>query len=313
MIKRIGRRVLSFLIAATFTFPAFADKLKLALNWKPEPEFGGFFEAQRAGYFKELGLDVEILPGGSGQPTVQMIAAGTVPFGIVSADEVLLARSNGADVVAIYAAFQTNPQCIMTHAPKLEDIFRAKPKTLAIQKGLGYAKYLEKHYGFKSLNIVPYQGGVTQFLTDSNFGQQCFAFAEPLIAKKHGIEPVVFMIAEAGYNPYTVVLATRRANIDKQGDQVKKMVTAVRRGWQTYLVNPEATNAMMAKLNPAMDPAIFAESAKALQPLVQTGETDKTGLGTMSAERWNKLQDQLVELDMLTAKVDVATAFWNVP
>src|SRR4051794_36737259 len=63
------------------------NKMKLALNWKPEPEFGGFYAAP----YSKHGLDVEVLPGGSGTPTVQMVGAGSVNFGIVSADEVILA------------------------------------------------------------------------------------------------------------------------------------------------------------------------------------------------------------------------------
>src|ERR1700684_3655251 len=73
-----------------------SGRIKLALNWKPEPEFGGFYAAPYAKY----GLDVDILPGGAGTPTVQMVGAGSVDFGIVSADEIILARSHGNDVVA---------------------------------------------------------------------------------------------------------------------------------------------------------------------------------------------------------------------
>ena len=46
--------------------------MRLALNWKPEPEFGGFYAAN----YKAHGLDVEILQGGVGTPTVQMVGAG---------------------------------------------------------------------------------------------------------------------------------------------------------------------------------------------------------------------------------------------
>ena len=73
-----------------------ATKVKLALNWKPEPEFGGFYAAP----FKKHGVDVEILPGGAGTPTVQMVGAGSAEFGIVGADELVVARSKGNNVVA---------------------------------------------------------------------------------------------------------------------------------------------------------------------------------------------------------------------
>src|ERR1700722_13721293 len=89
-------------------------RTKLALDWKPEPEFGGFYAAP----YSKHGLDVDILPGGAGTPTVQMIGAGSVDFGIVSADEIILARSHGNDVVALFAVYQDNPTGIMAHASR---------------------------------------------------------------------------------------------------------------------------------------------------------------------------------------------------
>src|SRR5580658_3061259 len=76
--------------------------IKLALNWKPDPQFGGFYAAP----YQKYGLEVEILPGGAGTPTVQMVGAGSAEFGIVSADELVVARSKGNDVVALFAVYQ---------------------------------------------------------------------------------------------------------------------------------------------------------------------------------------------------------------
>ena len=49
-------------------------KLKLALNWVPEPEFGGFYEARERGSYRKRDLDVEVMGGGAGVPVVQMVA-----------------------------------------------------------------------------------------------------------------------------------------------------------------------------------------------------------------------------------------------
>ncbi|HEX5638061.1 MAG TPA: ABC transporter substrate-binding protein, partial [Gammaproteobacteria bacterium] len=43
-----------------------AQPLVLALNWKPEPQFGGFYAAQVSGYYEKNDLDVKIMEGGSG-------------------------------------------------------------------------------------------------------------------------------------------------------------------------------------------------------------------------------------------------------
>src|SRR5688500_8266854 len=91
-------------------------KATLQLNWKPEPQFGGFYAAKELAAKHNLAID--IVPGGVGTPTVQMVAAGSVPFAVVSADEVVISRANGADVVALYAVYQINPQGLMTHAKR---------------------------------------------------------------------------------------------------------------------------------------------------------------------------------------------------
>src|SRR5579884_1594073 len=120
------------------------SKIRLALNWKPEPEFGGFYAAP----YQKYGLDVDILPGGAGTPTVQMVGAGSAEFGIVEADEVILARSKGNPVVALFAVYQTSPLGIMVHAERnansIADVL--KDGTLAIQQGLPFARILEKRY-----------------------------------------------------------------------------------------------------------------------------------------------------------------------
>jgi NitT/TauT family transport system substrate-binding protein len=274
-----------------------APKVTLQLNWKPEPQFGGFYAAEEIGAFKKHNLDVEIVPGGVGTPTVQMVAAGKVPFAVVSADEVVISRSNGSDVVALFAVYQTNPQGLMTHAErKLEsiaEIFKNEG-TLAIQRGLPYAAFLEKKYGFDKLKIVPSPGGdLSAFRADPNYSMQCFVTSEPLAAKKAGLSEKTFLIADAGYNPYTTVLVTRGDYVRANKQQVMNMVHAVSEGWQAYLNDPSKTNASMQQLNPSMDAQTFADSAAAQKPLIEPN------LGELDLDRWKTLCEQLVELKVI--------------
>jgi NitT/TauT family transport system substrate-binding protein len=266
------------------------NKTRLALNWKPDPEFGGFYAADYAKH----GLDVDILPGGAGTPTVQMVGAGSAEFGIVSADEILLARAQGNDVVALFAAFQNNPQGIMAHASrKLESIGDVlKSGTLALQSGLPYARLLRKKFGFDRVKIVPSTGGdLTAFFNDPNFAQQCFVAEEPLQAKRRGVDVTIFPISEIGYNPYTTVLAASGDLLRKNPDMATRMVAAVREGWRSYLDNAAPTNDRMYALNPTMDKATFAEVAEAQKSLIESSP-----LGKMTTERWSTLASQLKDL-----------------
>jgi NitT/TauT family transport system substrate-binding protein len=280
-------------------------KIKLALDWKPEPEFGGFFAAPNSKH----GLDVEILPGGAGTPTVQMVGAGSVDFGIVSGDEVVLARSNGNDVVALFAVFQNNPAGIMVHASRnltsLGDVFQEG--TLAIQSGLPYARLLERKYGFSHVKVVPSPGGdITSFLNDEKFAQQCYITSEPIAARRKGVTVKVFPISEIGYNPYATVLAASGETIRKNPASAKELVTAVREGWRVYLDDPQPANLRMHQLNPTMDAETFAEVAEVQKPLIETQE-----LGNMSRERWETLIGQLKDLGDIPHAMPAKECFRN--
>ncbi|MEZ4301218.1 MAG: ABC transporter substrate-binding protein [Polyangiaceae bacterium] len=288
---------------------AAATKVKLALNWVPEPEFGGFYAAREEGSFAKQGLDVEIMPGGAGVPVVQMVAGGQADFGISGADEILTARSRGADVVGVFAIYQKAPQGIMARPEKtsMADVFASG--TVALEPGLAYAQFLKKKYGFDKVKIVPYDGGVARFLSEKDYSQQCFATSEPLAARRKGVDPKVFLVADEGFNPYQGVVIVKKSTWESKPDLVKRFVAAAREGWQKYQDDPSKANAVMAKLNTAMDAETFAEAAKAQRDLVATDETKANGLGSMTKERWETLAKQLVELGQLEKEPNAGEAF----
>ena len=288
--------------------------VKLALNWKAEPEFGGFYAAKLAGSFEKRGLNVDILEGGAGTPVVQMVANGKMPFGIAAADEVVLSQGRGTDVVALFAVYQTNPQGIMVHPERgfktLGDVF-ASPGTLAIQSGAPYTLFLQAKYPKAKVKLVPYAGGIGQFLTDANYSQQCFVTAEPLLAKKKNKPAASFLIADAGFNPYGTVVIARRQYIEKNPKLTRDLIEAIRDGWSDYLRAPDGANAWMVKLNPAMDSETMKESAAVQMPFILAANTPNKELGKMSSERWTTLVDQLFAMKLIKKKPAVDKLFQN--
>ncbi len=275
--------------------------VKLALNWVPEPEFGGFYAAREGGAYVRHALKVDIQGGGAGVPVLQMVATGRADFGTVGADELLTARARGADVVALFAVFQTSPQGIMVHASRklknLEDAFHSG--TLALETGLAYAAYLKKKFTWDGVKVVPYDGGVAHFLADESFGQQCYITSEPIAARQKGANPTVFLIADSGFNPYTTVVITRRELLQKNPALAKAFVAATREGWQAYLDNPQPTNTLLGKLNSSLDAPTLQAAADAQKPLIENDDTKQHGLGSMQAARWQTLADQLLDLKVL--------------
>ncbi len=292
---------------------AFSKPLTLALNWKAEPEFGGFYAAVLEGYYKKQGLEVSIIEGGSGTPTVQMLGNNKVDFAIVSADEIILwqDRNPKNKVIGLFVVYQTSPYIVMTHAERnfksLKEVFLSEG-LLSMQSGLPYYQFLIQKFGKPKVKVVPYLGGVGNFLNDKTFSQQGFITTEPLSAEKSGAKVKSFLIADEGFNPYLVVVATTEETLKNKPDLVKKMILATRQGWEAYLRNPQTTNQHMATLNKALDLETFNKAAEIQKPLIVTQDSS---LGIMTTARWEKLLLQMRELKLIKSPMKAQDFFIN--
>jgi NitT/TauT family transport system substrate-binding protein len=277
-------------------------KVKLQLNWVPEPEFGGLYEARAAGAFAKEGLDVEIVGGGPSSPVVQLVASGGADFGVAAGEEVVVARARGVDLVAIYATYQTSPQGIMVHASRgVSSLDALEGGSLALDTGAPFGAFVQAKYKLPKVTIVATDGGVAKFLHDKDFAQQCFVTSEPIAAKKQGGDPQVIAAPTIGFDPYANVLVVRGELLRTSPDRVKAMVRAAQAGWTAYLASPGRANDEMAALNRAMDASTFAAVAEAQKSLVESADTKARGLGAMKRERWQTLIEQLVSIKAIPA------------
>ena len=286
-----------------------ASHIRLFLNWYPEAEHGGYYAALREGYYRDAGLDVEIVKGGPSAPVIPQVDRGEMEFGITNADGLLLARAEEASVVALMAPIQISPRCIMVHATsKINDFGELKNMTIAMNPQ-PFATFLQKHVALEGVTVVPYQGSVAQFLSDANFAQQAYVFSEPFVAEQQGGDPKSLLVADLGFNPYTSLLFTSEAYLNEHEDIVAGMVSASVQGWRHYLDAPEKTNAYLHEINPDMSLEALAYGVKALKPLVVDQQSSED-ICTMSLDRWQTLVRQLAELELTKpGAIDPSQAF----
>lgn len=271
--------------------------VRLLLNWYPEAEHGGYYAALEQGYYREAGLDVEIVPGGPQAPVIPQVDQLQMEFGIANADGLLLARAEEATVVALMAPLQTSPRAIMVHtASGINDFADLKNLTIAMNPQ-PFATFLQRHVSLEGVTIVPYQGTVAAFLSTPDFAQQAYVFSEPFVAEQQGGDPKSLLVAELGFNPYTSVLFTSESYLQQHEELVGKMVAASVRGWRHYIDHPEPTNEYLHKVNPEMSTAALAYGLEALKPLVRS--TSSEAIGEMTLDRWQTLVKQLEEMELV--------------
>src|SRR5919206_3942137 len=82
------------------------DKLALQLKWLPQAQFAGYYVAKDKGFYKEVGLDVTIKPGGPDIAPPQVIAGGGADVIVDWMPSALAAREKGVPLVNIAQPFK---------------------------------------------------------------------------------------------------------------------------------------------------------------------------------------------------------------
>jgi len=285
--------------------------LRLQLDWYPQPEHGGFFTAQRMGYYKAEGLDVTILPLPQYGSTAPIVASGQAEFGLGSSDQMLEWGSNGLPLLAVAATMQHDPQAVMVHQDSPVHEFKdLEGHTIAAQTGAVWLKYVIKRYNLQNVRQIPSTLSIANFLADPNYVQQIFVTSEPFFAKQAGAQVRTLLISSSGFDPYRVQFTTRDF-ASQHPDVVAKFVRASIRGWQEYLRDPSATNTLLLQLNPALNPAQEAYTAQTLRDggFIAGAGSNGDQIGRMDAARWQASSDQLKSLGIVQSSFDPATAY----
>ena len=280
------------------------QEIRLALNWFPEPEFGGFYEGVLGGHYEEAGFKVEIIPGGPGAPTLELLGAGKAEAAISAADDLLIKRSKGIRAIGVYPAFQNSPQGLLAHAVTgIETAADIPPgSTISIEVGSPFQRHLWSTFSWEDqMEAVPYAGLVGSFMTDESSIQQAYITSEPCIVRSKGGSPVFLEARSTGWNPYGSLLALP----DPLPAWAKEFVDATHAAWEAYMVAPQAANAAMLAANDQLTEELMACIVDAQRPFL-TGED---GLGAMTADRWNAISTHLATLDLLPEGSQAAGAW----
>jgi len=92
--------------------PAIAaqQKLDFILNWVPGGDHAPYYYAKKMGWYAKEGIDLSLEPGKGSALATQKVGAGANPIGLADMGGVLVGKSKGADVVAVYNVYANSPQ-----------------------------------------------------------------------------------------------------------------------------------------------------------------------------------------------------------
>jgi len=281
---------------------AAADKVTFGTNWKAQAEHGGYYQAVADGTYARYGLEVTIRQGGPQVNHSQLLAAGRIDFNMGGN---LFGQfnfiQNKVPVVTVAAIFQKEPQILMAHPDSgIRTLADLKGRTIFVSSDgrLTYWLWLKQVYGLDDSQLKPYTFNPAPFLADKNSVQQGYVTSEPFaIRKQGGFDPIVLVLADAGYDTYSTTIETSAKLVKENPDLVQRFVNATIEGWYNYLYGDnKKANELIKKDNPEMGDDQIAYSIEAMKKygIVDSGDALTLGIGAMTKERWKSFFEKAV-------------------
>lgn len=106
----------TLMLAASVTTAAAETKFSIMLDWFINPDHGPIIIAEQRGYFKDVGLDVDIIAPADPSDPPKMAAAGKVDLAVSYQPQLYLQHKEGLPVIRVGTLVASPLYCVMVDA-----------------------------------------------------------------------------------------------------------------------------------------------------------------------------------------------------
>lgn len=295
--------IFALLFALNPTSLGAAEPVKVLLKWYHQFQFAGFYAAVKQGYYRDFGLEVQLVEGGqeiSSDP-VPLVLAGEYDFSVASLSLFDNFYRN-RPVVVLSQIFQQNPYVFVSNNAKGVYDFKAfLGKTLVINRGAGEIIYtfLSKmgvnKSDIKIIDVIDPVHAMSSGLIDVYF---TYSSSFPYALSGSGVVPFELRPEEYGWNFIGDSLITRKELVDKRPDLVRNFVQATLKGWEYALDHQdELINYILglkSKKPYSVNYEMMKYEAKKIERYVAR---DLVEVGHIHLQRWENLYRRYCEDD----------------
>ncbi|OES46453.1 ABC transporter substrate-binding protein [Domibacillus iocasae] len=286
------------------------EDVKLVLNWFPKSQHGGVYSAVEENTFEENGLNVDVEPGGPQVSPVQIVAAGDAQFGLAHADQLLIARNQGIELVALAATMQGSPQAFMFHEGEdIQDFEDLNGREVFVQPGITYWDFLKNQYDLSDAAELGYNGQHVNFIDNKKSVTQAFVTSEPFFMEQENVPVETLLVSESGYDPYNVVLFVTKDYLESNKETVEQFVDSYVKGWGSYEETADTINEVIIAENPNIELEALNFETETQHDYVYGKDAAEHGIGYMTEERWDTLKNQLLDIGLLEEDFETSDIF----
>ncbi len=281
------------------------DTLVYQTAWRAQPQQGGIYQAIATGLYRQHGLEVEVRHGGPQLDINTLLLTGRVEFIEGNLFGALNYARENLPGIAVAAIFQKDERVLLSHPGVGNDSLAAlkgKPILISTAGRQSFWQWLKAKYGYTDEQARPYTFSLAPFLADKNMSMQGFVTVEPYVLRAAGIDPVMQLLADHGFDNYQGLMMCLPRLVTEKADVVQRFVDATIKGWASYLGgDPAPGNALIRRDNPDMtdDKIAYAIATMRAYKLADGGDAARLGLGAMTAERWRSFYREMVAVGAL--------------
>lgn len=292
-------------------------KIKVVLDWTPNTNHTGLYVAQQLGFFKEMGLEVEIIQPGQ-NTAEQIVASGHAQFGFSYQESVILARSEDIPLVSLAAVIQHNTSGFAA----LKSAGISRPRDFAGKRYGSSGWPSEKEIirtimaaDSSSFDKVKVIDGVYDFFgtigKDADF-EWIFYGWDGIEAKRRNMD--ISYIPLRDLNPvfdyYTPVIITGEKMITADPELVKNFMDALARGYAYCIQNPRPAADVLIKAVPELA-ANSEQVYLSMDYLKNEYQADAPKWGLQKPEVWKNFADWMFSRRLINTGLKTESMFTN--
>jgi putative hydroxymethylpyrimidine transport system substrate-binding protein len=293
--------------------------LTLMLDWFPNADHVGIYQALAEGDFSRAGLDVHVqVPSNPASP-LQLVAAGKADVAVSYEPEVLLARNQNLPLVSIGAIVQEPLTSIVSLGNKrITSPADLRGKTVG-DAGIAYQHaYLETilahaHVPASSVKEVNVGSNLVPALLSGRIDAALGAYwnYEAIQLAQLHKHPHVIRMNQVGVPDYDeLVLVARASTLENHPDLLRRFVQALARGYESARRNPRAAVANLVRANSGLDPKLQLASVRATLPAFFPSQPGKPW-GWQDPARWTSYGEWMLRHHLISNPNAAADASTN--
>lgn len=275
---------------------AAADNLKFSLNFIPYGVHIGFYVAKEKGFYRDAGMEVEILKGEGSADAVRRLGTGAVDFAMADMSTQIVGRTRGLKLRAVGIVLDRDPSVLFSlkstgiRTPKdmegksvgalTASALRDTWPALAAKNGVDPARV--------TWVDMPGSAYVASLMSRKVHAIATYVTTLPayeIQAKRQGEEVAVLSFADFGVDGYGAGIIATDQMIKEKPDLVRRFVHASIRGYAAAFENPAEAVQLFLKTHSEANPDRIRAEIKIVADLMLTPFAAREGIGHYDAAK----------------------------